>query len=39
LAERYRHDRDSYVEGKTPFITAVLLGVREGARRALRRER
>jgi len=39
LAARYRDDRDSYVEGKTPFITAVLLDVREGTRRALRRER
>ncbi|MDB5043890.1 MAG: dephospho-CoA kinase/protein folding accessory protein [Candidatus Eremiobacteraeota bacterium] len=37
LAERYRDDRDSYVEGKTPFITAVLLDVREGTRRKLRR--
>jgi GrpB-like predicted nucleotidyltransferase (UPF0157 family) len=36
LAERYRDDSDSYVEGKTPFITSVLLDEREG-RRALRR--
>jgi len=39
LAQWYRDDRDSYVEGKTPFITAVLLDVREGARRQRRRER
>ena len=37
LAERYRNDRDSYTEGKTAFITSVLLDVREGTRRALRR--
>ncbi|GAC1574453.1 MAG: GrpB family protein [Candidatus Elarobacter sp.] len=37
LAERYRHDQDSYTEGKTAFITTVLLDVREGRRRALRR--
>ena len=37
LAERFRDDRDSYAEGKTPFITSVLLDVREGTRRAFRR--
>jgi GrpB-like predicted nucleotidyltransferase (UPF0157 family) len=36
LAERFRDDRDSYTEGKTRFITSVLLDVREGTRRALR---
>jgi GrpB-like predicted nucleotidyltransferase (UPF0157 family) len=36
LAERFRDDRDSYTEGKTPFITSVLLDVRERTRRALR---
>jgi len=37
LAERFRHDRDSYTEGKTAFITSVLLDVRERTRRALRK--
>jgi GrpB-like predicted nucleotidyltransferase (UPF0157 family) len=37
LAERFRDDIDSYVEGKTPFITSVLLDVRERTRRALRK--
>jgi GrpB-like predicted nucleotidyltransferase (UPF0157 family) len=37
LAERFRDDRDSYTEGKTPFITSVLLDVRERTRRALRK--
>jgi GrpB-like predicted nucleotidyltransferase (UPF0157 family) len=38
LAERYRDDRDSYTEGKTAFITSVLLDERSGDRRALRKE-
>jgi GrpB-like predicted nucleotidyltransferase (UPF0157 family) len=37
LAVKFRDDRDSYTEGKTAFITAVLLDVREGRRRSLRR--
>ena len=37
LAARFTHDRDSYVEGKTPFITSVLLDVREGHRRSTRK--
>ena len=37
LAERFANDRDSYVEGKTPFITSVLLDVREGHRRSIRK--
>lgn len=37
LAERFADDRDSYVEGKTPFITSVLLDVRDGYRRASRK--
>jgi GrpB-like predicted nucleotidyltransferase (UPF0157 family) len=36
LAERFRDDRDSYAEEKTPFITSVLLDVREGRRRFAR---
>ena len=36
LAERYRDDRDSYAEGKTAFITAVLLAERSGDRRSNR---
>jgi len=30
LAERYRDDRDAYTEGKSAFITAVLLRERDG---------
>ncbi len=37
LAERYRDDRDSYAEGKTPFITSVLLDERDSRRRARRK--
>jgi GrpB-like predicted nucleotidyltransferase (UPF0157 family) len=37
LAERYRADRDAYTEGKTRFITAVLLRARDGDQRARRR--
>jgi GrpB-like predicted nucleotidyltransferase (UPF0157 family) len=37
LAVTFRHDRDSYTEGKTAFIRTVLLDVREGRRRSLRR--
>jgi GrpB-like predicted nucleotidyltransferase (UPF0157 family) len=37
LAEKYRDDRDSYAEGKTAFITAVLLDARDGRRRERRR--
>jgi GrpB-like predicted nucleotidyltransferase (UPF0157 family) len=37
LAVEFRDDRDSYTEGKTAFITTVLLDVREGRRRSLRR--
>jgi len=36
LAERFRDDRDSYTEGKTPFITSVLLDAREDRRRGFR---
>jgi GrpB-like predicted nucleotidyltransferase (UPF0157 family) len=36
LAERFRDDRDSYTEGKTPFITSVLLDERSGTRRLYR---
>jgi GrpB-like predicted nucleotidyltransferase (UPF0157 family) len=36
LAERFRDDRDSYAEGKTAFITSVLLDERAGRRRARR---
>jgi GrpB-like predicted nucleotidyltransferase (UPF0157 family) len=35
-AERYRDDRDSYAESKTPFITSVLLDERAGRRRTHR---
>ncbi|MDB5026719.1 MAG: dephospho-CoA kinase/protein folding accessory protein [Candidatus Eremiobacteraeota bacterium] len=37
LSERYRDDRDSYAEGKTAFITAVLLDERTGRRRSQRK--
>jgi GrpB-like predicted nucleotidyltransferase (UPF0157 family) len=38
LAARYRDDRDSYAEGKSPFIAAVLLREREsGQKRSHRR--
>jgi GrpB-like predicted nucleotidyltransferase (UPF0157 family) len=37
LAARYHADRDAYTEGKTHFITAVLLRVRDGDQRARRR--
>ncbi|HEY6236255.1 MAG TPA: GrpB family protein [Candidatus Elarobacter sp.] len=38
LAERYRDDRDAYSEGKSAFITAVLLRERDGGeKRSLRR--
>ncbi|HEY0395788.1 MAG TPA: GrpB family protein [Candidatus Elarobacter sp.] len=38
LAERYRDDRDGYAEGKSAFITAVLLRERDGGdKRSLRR--
>lgn len=38
LAERYRDDRDAYAEGKSAFITAVLLRERDGGeKRSLRR--
>ena len=38
LAERYRDDRDAYSEGKSAFITAVLLRERDsGEKRSLRR--
>jgi len=36
LAQRYRDDRDSYTEGKTAFITAVLLDARDDRRRGPR---
>ena len=36
LAERYRDDRDSYTEGKSAFITAVMLRERGGDQRAHR---
>ncbi len=36
LAERYRDDRDSYAEGKTAFITSVLLDERTDRRRTHR---
>jgi GrpB-like predicted nucleotidyltransferase (UPF0157 family) len=40
LAERYRDDRDAYAEGKSAFITAVLLRERDGRdKRALRHRR
>jgi len=38
LAERYRDDRDSYAEGKTAFITSVLLDERTGRRRTHRKK-
>jgi GrpB-like predicted nucleotidyltransferase (UPF0157 family) len=38
LAERFRDDRDSYTEGKTAFITSVLLDERSGERRAQRKK-
>jgi GrpB-like predicted nucleotidyltransferase (UPF0157 family) len=38
LAERFREDRDSYTEGKTAFITSVLLDERSGERRAQRKK-
>lgn len=37
LADRFRDDRDSYAEGKTAFITSVLLDAREDRRRERRR--
>ncbi|HYW54180.1 MAG TPA: GrpB family protein [Dongiaceae bacterium] len=38
LAQRYRDDRDAYSEGKSAFVTAVLLRERDGGeKRALRR--
>jgi GrpB-like predicted nucleotidyltransferase (UPF0157 family) len=37
LAQRFREDRDSYAEGKTAFITSVLLDARDGRRRERRR--
>ncbi len=38
LAERHRDDRDAYAEGKSAFITAVLLRERDGTeKRSLRR--
>ena len=38
LAERYRDDRDAYAEGKSAFITALLLRERDGGeKRSLRR--
>jgi GrpB-like predicted nucleotidyltransferase (UPF0157 family) len=36
LAQRYRDDRDSYAEGKTAFITSVLLDERTDRRRGPR---
>ncbi|MBV8369813.1 MAG: GrpB family protein [Candidatus Eremiobacteraeota bacterium] len=36
LAQHYRDDRDSYTEGKTAFITSVLLDAREDRRRGPR---
>ena len=40
LAESYRDDRDGYTEGKSAFITAVLLRERDGRdKRASRRRR
>ncbi|HEY0383656.1 MAG TPA: GrpB family protein [Candidatus Elarobacter sp.] len=38
LAEIYRDDRDSYAEGKTAFITSVLLDERSGDRRSHRKK-
>ncbi len=37
LAARYRDDRDAYAEGKSTFVTAVLLRARDGDQRARRR--
>lgn len=37
LAARYRADRDAYTEGKTHFITGVLLRARDGDQRTRRR--
>lgn len=37
LAERFRDDRDAYTEGKTAFITRVLLNAREDRRGRRRR--
>jgi GrpB-like predicted nucleotidyltransferase (UPF0157 family) len=38
LAQRYRDDRDTYTEGKSAFVTAVLLRERDGGeKRSLRR--
>jgi GrpB-like predicted nucleotidyltransferase (UPF0157 family) len=36
LAQQFRDDRDSYAEGKTAFITSVLLDARAGRRRERR---
>jgi GrpB-like predicted nucleotidyltransferase (UPF0157 family) len=37
LAERHRDDRDAYTEGKTRFITGVLLRARDADQRARKR--
>ena len=37
LAERYRDDRDTYTEGKTPFVTRVLMNARTADKRRLPR--
>ena len=37
LADRYLDDRDSYTEGKSAFITAVLIRERRGEQRSNRR--
>ena len=37
LAARYRDDRDSYTEGKTPFVTRVLMDARTPDKRRLPR--
>lgn len=37
LAERYRDDRDTYTEGKTPFVTRVLMDARTADKRRLPR--
>jgi GrpB-like predicted nucleotidyltransferase (UPF0157 family) len=39
LAERYREDRDAYTEGKSVFITAVLLRERDGRDKRAHRRR
>jgi GrpB-like predicted nucleotidyltransferase (UPF0157 family) len=39
LAERYRDDRDAYTEGKSAFITAVLLRERDGRDKRAHRRR